>query len=1098
MGVHIGNTALKECYLGSTAISAIYLGGTKIWPTGPAMLLDFYQPAGALADDAIVAGPSTTTFSRAGTQMVWGPDGYLREIPAGMPAYEHDPAYLAVNENYSGADVPVQHQNLALWSEDCFGAAYITGGSLGRTVNAGRAPDGAWTMWSLSDPGGGAAFLKQTITVPADSTSRCCAIALAKTTGEAGHVGFFIRHQPSGGNCTIIVNTNTGQVTATAGAPSGFGVLDLGDHWLAYGAHQNSGSDTSLDCSVYPIYNDDGSTTQDGSATGTKTAGRFQVCEGTTPLPYARTAGAPVDELRYVNAAHKRVGAYMGAALTNHLLHSEDLTQWGGSGAMDVTANDSLAPDLNTSADKLDDTDASNSSFKNQSVVIPDDSSVWVLSGFVSKTTGHAHFAGLQLQLTGGSSQKFGVLSVLDTNIGVITANHSSILDSGVIEAPHHWRWWITIANNGTGNTNLDARIYPAVNSDGTTSKDSATTGANHVWGLDLKNASYPSPYIRTEGATVTQPQSKWHSDDVTWFAQGAAGAFLAEALSPYDHDSGDVIFEAAEASDFNNNRFSISHMSDLDPAAVKFIGMAAPGDDFGSKTATPLTLGAAVRSLLTYNVDDGEGYIDGVSKVTDSAMDVSDSVDKLQLGARTNGFASELDIYLQRLQYRSQRTDGAETSWLDSPHLKLDFAQPAGSHINDAVAIGPPGFLEMNRAGSAWDLDGDGELHEAAAGAACFAHDPATLEPMALLLEPASTNLNNESDDLDSWSKISGLLVTSDDAAGVWGPSTMDKLEDPATDNSAHSQKDITVADNSSPLCGSFLVRRTSADAHFLHASMELSGGTAVDANITVNTNVGSISQASANVAASDCVPYGPLCWRVWFVLENNGSGNTTLRTRIYPAFNASGGGSADVAATGSKHVGSFQVEQRAGPTSIIPTAGSTVTRPIGFARCNDPEKMGMIDKSGRGSWYAEGEWHPNEENARGTTDAYFIHLQRDNAQSAGVAFEGGQAFNHSFFHYVVTGADGIVNVAPQMVGGVVKKMGMTLDQGALRGFADGSFLAWDASMDLASPEEQAWNSLNLCSLSGGTRQSAGYLRAVEYWPQVLPDAVMEARTAA
>lgn len=100
---------------------------------------------------------------------------------------------------------------------------------------------------------------------------------------------------------------------------------------------------------------------------------------------------------------------------------------------------------------------------------------------FVKKTTGAVSFPGMQLFLSGGTTQNGGVM--INTNTGTLTDRAVfSPANKSITEVGDFWLVCITMVNNGT-NTGLQPEFYPAITASDTGTWDNTLTGSAVIYG---------------------------------------------------------------------------------------------------------------------------------------------------------------------------------------------------------------------------------------------------------------------------------------------------------------------------------------------------------------------------------------------------------------------------------------------------------------------------------------------------------------------------------------------------------------------------------------------------------------------------------------
>jgi hypothetical protein len=207
------------------------------------------------------------------------------------------------------------------------------------------------------------------------------------------------------------------------------------------------------------------------------------------------------------------------------------------------------------------------------------------------------------------------------------------------------------------------------------------------------------------------------------------------------------------------------------------------------------------------------------------------------------------------------------------------------------------------------------------------FDYDPVTLAAKGLLIEEQRTNLQTYSNDFSNavWAAASGAkivaasaFVSPDGNVNAWT----------VTDSSAVAfdgiYQPVTVPVDSATYTGSIYIRKTTGGTSATFGiNMLINGGTNVNNNVRINTDLGTVLTGTATV--TDVNSY----WRVACPITNNGTaGNTTLSMSLFPATNTYNLSASVATATGSATIYGAQIETGTFATSYIPTVASQVTR--------------------------------------------------------------------------------------------------------------------------------------------------------------------------
>lgn len=187
--------------------------------------------------------------------------------------------------------------NLCLQSEDFSNASW--GGSAVITANSTNAPDRTLTADTLNDNSAVTQLAKsQAFTVANDSVTRCASVYVKKTSGNAHFAAVQLVYSVGTGlDYRIVVNTNTGAVSATLGSPARAVVTDAGDYWrVELAGANNSTGNTTLTLNIYPSFNTTGTASGDVAAQGANVFWGAQLEANSFARPYVPTTTAAVTQ----------------------------------------------------------------------------------------------------------------------------------------------------------------------------------------------------------------------------------------------------------------------------------------------------------------------------------------------------------------------------------------------------------------------------------------------------------------------------------------------------------------------------------------------------------------------------------------------------------------------------------------------------------------------------------------------------------------------------------------------------------------------------------------------------------------------------------
>jgi len=337
-------------------------------------------------------------------------------------------------------------------------------------------------------------------------------------------------------------------------------------------------------------------------------------------------------------------GTYKGLlvenASENLCLQSEDITTTWTAANATITANDTTAPDGNTTADKLNDDSGGGTS------VVLIEQAITVVAGTkytasVFLKADQLAFAALRVHdydgATGGS--QFFELS------GAGSLGTASNLDDSRIEVyPNGWYRCSITWTQGAADTSFVFRIYLAdsissnvVNLDGTSSI--------YVWGAQVEE-SYPSSYIPTTTTSVTRSIDIIEKTSASTYIGQTAGTIYAEVDVLNFTGISQYILRAQESTTPIENGIFLG----ISPGGTFMFRLDADDGatdiDFSSAATT-----GTHKLALVYESGDVRAYLDG-SQVgsSTSAWTFGDTVEDISIGTTFDNWIRAFAFYKRAL----------------------------------------------------------------------------------------------------------------------------------------------------------------------------------------------------------------------------------------------------------------------------------------------------------------------------------------------------------------------------------------------------------------------------------------------------------------
>lgn len=393
------------------------------------------------------------------------------------------------------------------------------------------------------------------------------------------------------------------------------------------------------------------------------------------------TVAANVPRFDYDPVTLACKGLLIEEARTNLCLQSNAFTTTWANGGADPVQN-TVGPDGASSAWTL--TDNSAVAFENigQGFVVADDALTHTFSIYVKKTSGATNSFGVNTSLSGGTPTSD--TTRLNTNTGKISGG------TFAEDAGDYWRFQVSLANNGTGNTALQVAIYPATGTnsgDNPGGDDAAAQGSAVIYGAQLEKTSFASSYIPTTTASVTRNADVAPVSSIGGFFNASEGTIVIEA----ETDNVSVVDHKTHAS-FNDGLGNDSIKTEFLVTTGRIFGEVFDGAvQQAAPNMAAYTLGTAARAAFAFKANDFAGSGNGGAVVTDSSGSMP-TVDRLHLGCDL-GTTRFLNGHLRRFKCIPQRLRNE-----DLVALSGDFDANVNLVRNPYAVLADPKLLFLGR----------------------------------------------------------------------------------------------------------------------------------------------------------------------------------------------------------------------------------------------------------------------------------------------------------------------------------------------------------------------------------------------------------------
>lgn len=570
-----------------------------------------------------ISSPSWLSFSRSGNAMMTDSTGELTYAPANILTYSE------------------QFDNAA-WAKT----------NLSVTANTTTAPDGTTTADKVLLANSNSVHqLSQTDTATA-GTLRVWSIYAKADTHSFIQLMF-------GADVTAFANFNisTGAL-GTVGAAATATITSIGSGWYRCSIFTSSASANGI-LYVLGVSSTTAIRNESWAAAGTEAflvwgAQLERVTYETSPSAYIPTTTAAVYGPRYdfdpstIPATPR--GLLIEESRSNLFTYSEqfDNAAWSKLNTT-ITANNTVAPDGTSNADKLIATTTNGQHYIQQTITVTGNTSYTLSAYFKAAEYGYCGIS--TYDGTAGRENYFNILN------GTVTA--STLATGSVVNVGNGWYRCITTITTASSATSLQVymRVANVSGSSGYSYAGDGTSGV-FLWGAQLEAGSFATSYIPTTTASVTRAAdvAQLTGSALTTLTSSTFSA-LVQGLAYTAFSPARIVLGANGVSLLGFSVNSTTSFATFDPSSSPTGAVATLGS--GSSTTTGYRL-AISANATSRNIVGNNGTV-----VTTSPF--STAITAIQLGNynnfstfTTNGWVSSLALYNTRLPDAVLKTKSA------------------------------------------------------------------------------------------------------------------------------------------------------------------------------------------------------------------------------------------------------------------------------------------------------------------------------------------------------------------------------------------------------------------------------------------------------
>lgn len=352
-------------------------------------------------------------------------------------------------------------------------------------------------------------------------------------------------------------------------------------------------------------------------------------------------------------------GMLIEEARTNLILQSSDFSHssWGkNTSNISITPNAAISPDGGLNASTVNDT-GTGDDYMAQSVAF-NSLLRYSTSVHVRKTTDSLSTVGIWLFCSGGTSAQSSI-GVLNTNTGTVISGGGALVES--VSYGDYWRLQVTTpADNGTGNSQIQIRIYPVFNliTDNNANRRNDLTGSSVMWGCQVESGQFATSYIPTTTSQVTR----------------AADAPFVNQLSPWynpvegtlyvDYTPGYIGVGSTNAGVYMSSAAAADNVVTLRDGPLKgtiygLIALRAGSTESSLIGATGVPVGTNLRAAMSFRADGVSFSVNGGKAVTRGPITMPIPT-RMGVGTAPNAQQSS-NGYVRAVRYYPRRMTDAE-----------------------------------------------------------------------------------------------------------------------------------------------------------------------------------------------------------------------------------------------------------------------------------------------------------------------------------------------------------------------------------------------------------------------------------------------------